>query len=327
MLAAMCALGAAVCPAQDGAPGAGERRYLFYEAEDAFTDRARWLTQNWFSPSGGLWLYGNVDRGTPKCTIQMPHEGPWLVWVRVWDWEPDIRECVLAVNGEESYVCGGRGMFQWIWYHAHLVHSTELECTLIGTDRLDAMVDCLAVSNDPSWVPPHEMVNGKAYVSDAPYERLSRRAALIWTRAPLDRMVTSGYRRGFLLQGDEGAANAVVEVGGLGVWQLWLNGREMAQGDQGSGAVTVDLRPGLRPGRNALCIELSAIEMIGVEALPGVWLDGGIETADGWTLNLCTSPGWRSAADPPEGWLGPDFDDSQWERPLARAWQEPFAAP
>ena len=310
----------------DLAAGMPQRRYLFYEAEKVFTDRQRWLTQKWYKPSGGEWLYGNPQRGTPTGTVELPGNGPWLVWMRIWDWGTVNRRCVLEVNGEPSYVCGGGGTGLWMWYHTHVVESAQLDLRLIAMDKLDAWVDCIAVTDDPSWVPPHEMANGRVYVSDAPHERFARRPALIWTRVPLQQLIVSAYRRSFSLQGDDTIANAVISVRGIGVWKLWLNGEEMAEGDGSDGPVTVDLAPGLRNGPNALCIELSALELLGGEALPGVWVNGRIETTDGWTLNLCTSPAWRTITDPPPDWLKPDLDDSQWEHPWARVEQKPFAA-
>jgi hypothetical protein len=298
-----------------------ERHYLFYEAEKVFTQREEWLTQNWNNPSGGEWIYGNTERGTPTGTVELPSEGPWYVWIRVWDWLED-RACVLEVNGEISYVCGGVGTSQWVWYHTQAIEDTQFDLRLIGVDAMDAWVDCLAVSNDASWVPPPEMANGQAYVSDAPVERSAQRPAFIWCRGEGEEVVLSACRRTFSMPGDPREAKATVRVGGIGFWKLWLNGEEIARDDGSGSPIPVDLAPHLREGRNALGIELEAGEF-----LSAVWLEGGIEMPDGWKLNLCTSPAWRSLPEPPVDWREPAFDDSDWESPWARVGQDPFKRP
>jgi hypothetical protein len=60
-----------------------------------------------------------------------------------------------------------------------------------------------------------------------------------------------------------------------------------------------------------------------VPPLPGLWVEGGIETADGWALSLCSSPAWKCAARPAPNWRQPDFDDGGWDRPFARLGLEP----
>ena len=308
------------CTAQQEAVSAltAERHYLFYEAETVFTEREGWLTQNWNDPSGGEWIYGNTDRGTPTGTVELPADGPWYGWIRLWDWLED-RACVFEVNGEISYACGGVGTSQWVWYHTQVIEDTQADLRLIGIDAMDAWVDCVALSNDPSWVPPGEMANGKAYVSDAPNERFSQRPAFIWCRGEADEVLLSAYRRTFSMPGEPGEARATVRVAGVGFWKVWLNGEEIARDDGSGTPIPVDLAPHLREGRNALCIGLEA-----GAALSAVWAEGGIETPDGWGLNLCTSPVWRSSAEPPIDWREPDFDDGDWQSPWARVGQEPF---
>ena len=307
------------CLAQD-AQAPAERpqpHYLFFEAEKAFTEREDWQVQNWFSPSGGEWIYGNGERGTPTGTVTLPGAGPWCVWMRVWDWSQVDRRVVLEVNAEASYVCGGSGTYRWVWYHTHVVDGDRLSLRLIGTDPMDAWVDCIAVSDDPAWVPPNDMANGQAFVSDAPHERHARRPAWIWAHAPPEEVLISAYRRSFRLQGDPSAVHAAARVAGIGFWRLWLNGEAIAEGEQGAQPVAVDLGPKLRQGANALCIELE-----GGQPWPGVWLEGAIETPDDWVLNLSTNLAWRSSQAPPADWREPEFDDSHWERPWARAMAE-----
>jgi hypothetical protein len=305
--------------AQQPAAEPPERHYLFFEAEKVFTNREQWLTQNWNNPSGGEWIYGNVDRGSPTGEVRLPGDGPWFVWMRLWDWDPVDRRAYLEVNGEESYVCGGGRSSQWIWYHTNVGDGSILALRLTGVDAMDAWVDCLAVTDDPSWVPPHEMVSGGAYVSDGPYERLCRKPALIQPRGAGDDVPLSFYRRSFLLAAGADVLDARIRVGATGYWVVYLNGEEIGHDTGGPEPVTLDLNPALVEGANALCIQLE-----GDEPQPGVWVDGGIRTRDGWILSLCSNPAWHSALDAGKDWLEPDFDDRAWTGCWAREKQKPF---
>jgi len=296
-----------------------ERHYLFFEAEKAFTNREQWLVQNWNNPSGGEWIYGNVDRGTPTGEIELPGEGPWFVWMRLWDWDAVDRRAMLEVNGEESYVCGGGGSSQWIWYQTNVADGRVLDLRVSGLDPMDAWLDCLAVTDDPSWVPPHEVVSGNAYVSDGPYERLCRKPALIWPRGAGADLPLSFYRRPFRLAEGATVLRARIRVAATGYWVAYLNGQEIGHREGTGEPVSLDLAAGLREGTNALCLQLE-----GDQPQPGVWVDGGIETGDGWVLSLCSNPSWHSALDAGKDWLDPDFDDRHWGGCWAREKQKAF---
>ena len=305
--------------AQQPAFDARERHCFFYEAEKVFTNREQWLSQNWYKPSGGEWLYGNLDRGSPTGEIELPDAGPWFVWLRMWDWDTADRRAVLEVNGEESRPCGGWLSSQWVWCHTHVADGPLLALRVSGVDPMDAWVDCLAVTNDPLWVPPHEMATGGAYSSDGAYELSCRKPALIWPRAAGEEVTEAYYRRTFLVPAGATVARAAMRIGATGYWVAYLNGQDIGFGEGGAEAAAADLGPALREGANALCVEL-----VGGASPTGVWVDGVIETRDGWVLNLCSNPAWRSSLRTEQGWLNPDFDDSDWAGCWALAKEKPF---
>lgn len=135
----------------------------------------------------------------------------------------------------------------------------------------------------------------------------------IWGETPLDPR-PHGFRFEFEAPSDliEGE---VLVVGKDNLEGVWLNGEPATLPDRMYSGTMQPVGGIVRPGRNSLCILVTA-------AATGFYpVDGGamaalvrLHRSDG-TLERISSgtPGWRVVADPPAKWVDLAFDDSGWD--------------
>lgn len=115
------------------------------------------------------------------------------------------------------------------------------------------------------------------------------------------------FRRDLDLPAKPALAHLAVTCDDL--YELFVNGTEVAHHASWYTMQDVNLRPYLHPGRNVL-----AVDSRNIQGVAGLMVIGDIRVA-GQTIALATGPDWRYSLQETNGWRGPDFDDSAWSRP------------
>ncbi|MCC7494302.1 MAG: hypothetical protein IT204_18235 [Fimbriimonadaceae bacterium] len=104
-------------------------------------------------------------------------------------------------------------------------------------------------------------------------------------------------------------------------WAVWVNGRELGQGDDWSAPQTFDVAAALRPGRNVV-----AVRGGGDGGLDALTVGLRVRRRGQADLLLGTSGRWRVSDHEAPGWQTPEFDDTAWA--LARVVStDPGASP
>ena len=121
-----------------------------------------------------------------------------------------------------------------------------------------------------------------------------------------------------------GLEHAWLQMSGDDGWELFVNGQRVAGGGFWWRTTTVlDLAEQLHPGPNLLCARIRNAAHPG-----GLLIQAALVYQDGTSDEVVTDRTWRFASTEQDGWLGPDFDDSQWEpatetgRPPVGPWGE-----
>ncbi|SCL26350.1 Glycosyl hydrolases family 2, sugar binding domain [Micromonospora rhizosphaerae] len=98
-------------------------------------------------------------------------------------------------------------------------------------------------------------------------------------------------------------------------FRLFVNGRELGRGDDWQQVRRFDLTDVLRPGANAIAVEVTNDPDPGVSTGPAGFLGSlRVVLSTGATVAIRTNTNWRSAQTAPQGWTEPGFDDSGWAR-------------
>lgn len=97
---------------------------------------------------------------------------------------------------------------------------------------------------------------------------------------------------------------------------VWVNGHLVHEDAVDTGTaryqlVAVDLKPHLRPGKNAICLS----DFCRMKHTPIAWMQGAVQMVSGEMIPVETGPEWKTNVKPEPGWLRADFDDERWLPP------------
>ncbi|MBU0610481.1 MAG: hypothetical protein KKI08_21540, partial [Armatimonadetes bacterium] len=284
--------------------------YVWHEVEKLLAADG-WITADFWKPSGGLFLYP-VKAVPAKAHVDLPGDGPWVVWMRLRDETVNQRQFQATINGRLSYVMGGNNTTSWWWWAVDVVNgkSCDVELTNVSAMPMVGWADCLLFTDDLGFVPPSRPTAPKgytAYDASADADR-GRRAAWLWwpMEPPPDTM--GRFRHTFDVA--QQPAKAALTVAATGPGHAWLNGKEVPGA---VGAAGTDVLPLVRKGSNALALEFKQNGR-----MPGVKATLTLTYADGTTQTVVTDLTWKAATEAPPNWTSPGFNDAAWSRPFAR---------
>ncbi|HYF01196.1 MAG TPA: hypothetical protein VEJ18_19890, partial [Planctomycetota bacterium] len=131
----------------------------------------------------------------------------------------------------------------------------------------------------------------------------------IWVSSKAAEGERAAFRKAF--EAKE-VAGAVLAVTCDNAFTAWVNGEQVAQGDDWQKVVRVDVKKLLRDGRNVIAIEGRNGD--GVAALLARL---ELKSADGKKWAVVTDPSWDATLKPGEGWQKPDAETKGWTKAVS----------
>lgn len=104
--------------------------------------------------------------------------------------------------------------------------------------------------------------------------------------------------------------SAVLEIAVDNIYQLFVNGKAIGEGDNWQIATKYDITKNLKKGKNVI-----AIQATNVDGPAGWIMKGKITTADGKTIVFFSNSSWRTSTRATKGWQEGELDKS-WVKAL-----------